>query len=86
MRTRRSPRRNITATDLMDFLDRYATIEVDLDLISRSYIHGVWVDPVHKREIRRYRNGQVKSIRPETLQNLLSYFNLETQWLNAVTQ
>jgi hypothetical protein len=78
--TRRSPKRNVSAVELMEFLDTYATIGVDLDRTQRSYINNVWVDAIHKREIRRYRNGHVKSIRPETLQRLLDNFDLKEQW------
>lgn len=78
--TRRSPKRNVPAVDLMAFLDSYATMDVGLDRTPRSYINNVWVDENHKRVIRRYRNGHVRSIRPESLTELLNYFNLEDQW------
>jgi hypothetical protein len=78
---RRSPKRNVSAAELMEFLDSYATIGVDLDRTQRVYINNVWIDPIHKREIRRYRNGHVRSIRPETLELLLEHFNLKEQWL-----
>jgi len=76
--TRRSPSRNVPADELIEFLDRYAIIDVGAD--PRSYINNVWVDPIHKREIRRWRNGHVRSVRPETARNLLNFFNLEEQW------
>jgi hypothetical protein len=79
-RSRKSPKRNVTAIELVAFLDAHATLNVDLDRTRRSYINGVWVDPLHKREIRRYRNGHVRSIRPETLEELLTYFNLKDSW------
>ena len=75
--TRRSPRRNIDAADVVALLDSRATIEVDIDGVTRSYINGVWVTPTWKRQIRRWRNGHVRSLRPETLAELLNYFNLE---------
>jgi hypothetical protein len=52
-RSRKSPKRNVPAADVVAFLDTHATISVDLDRTRRSYINGVWVDPVHKREITR---------------------------------
>jgi hypothetical protein len=79
--TRRSPKRNVTAAELVEFLDTYATIGVDIDRAQRSYINNVWVDAIHKRELRRYRNGHVRSIRPETLDQLLQHFNLKEKWL-----
>lgn len=80
---RHSPHRNTPAAELIDFLDAHAILDVDIDGVQRGYINGVWIDSLHKREIRRYRNGQVRSIRPESLSKILEFFNLEASWQQA---
>jgi hypothetical protein len=80
--TRRSPRHNVPASEVLALLDTYATISTDLDGQTRSYINGIWVTPTWKREIRRWRNGQIRTIRLSTLNELLDFFDLEESWVN----
>lgn len=77
---RRPPVQNVDALGLIQFLDSHATMEEDLDHVTRSYINGVWVDANTKRELRRYRHQHVLTVRPRTLTRLLTQFNLEEAW------
>jgi hypothetical protein len=77
---RRPPKENVDAQELVRFLDTHATLEADLDGVTRSYINNIRVDLITKRELRRYRNQHVLTVRPRTLNRLLSHFNLEEAW------
>lgn len=75
MASRRSPRRNVDASTFVQWLDNRRSDVLDIDRVHRAYIHGVWLDPDTRRELRRYRNQTVRSIRPETAERILNIFN-----------
>lgn len=79
MRQRRSPKRNVDAPTFVAWLDSQAVYAVDLDSVRRVYINNIWVDPTLKRELRRYRNGQVKTLRPEVAAHIANTFNLSME-------
>lgn len=81
--SRRRPFKNVDAGDFLAFLEGYLTRPLDLDGVRRTYLNGVHLDPSHRRELRRYRNGQVASVRPSTAHRIADHFNLTqeyTEW------
>lgn len=71
-RTRRSPHANIVSADFVQWLDNQRDYVLDLDDVHRVYINGHWLTPTLKRELRRYRNGTVTSIRTTTATTILT--------------
>lgn len=76
---RKSPKSNVSAVELTAWLDQLSSLDHDVDGKTRLYINNVHPDPIMKRELRRYRNGQVRSLRPVTVQRVLTYFNLKLE-------
>lgn len=76
---RRSPRANVDALLFVAWLDSLSTHEEDVDGRLRLYINNVHPDADTKRELRRYRNGHVATLRPSTVSRLLSYLNLNME-------
>lgn len=52
----------------------------------RRTLNGRVIDPTTQRELRRYRNGQVRTIRMSTLIPLLVKFNLSYKELYEYAQ
>lgn len=78
--SRQRPHRNVPAAPFSAFLEGHLTRVVDLDGTRRTYLNGVWVDATHKRELRRYRHGQVATIRPATIDRLIHHFHLTKEY------
>jgi hypothetical protein len=86
MSRRRSPRRNIPASTFVQWLDSHRRWGVDLEGYERPFINGFEIDKDTKREIRRWRNGHVLSIRPEVAQRIADMFNLTMEEFDGFTQ
>lgn len=75
-RGRRSPKSNVNALEFIAWLDTRRKYERDVDNYERQYINGVWVDHDTRRELRRYRNGHIATLRISTITRILNKFNL----------
>lgn len=82
VRERRSPKGNVDAVEFITWLDSFSSHDDDVDGKQRLYINNVHPDEVVKRELRRYRHGQVLSIRTVTAERIATYFNLNLRDMN----
>jgi hypothetical protein len=72
----RYPKDSLDALEFVKWLDSQREYSLDTDGTTRVYVNGVWLDPDFKRELRRYRNGHIVTIRTDTAKRLLSILNL----------